>query len=879
MKLDIPTFSALISLMSASTGCLSARETGRPDPASNPDTNFRTPSPAATTDLRTSESFDSDWRFDRFGPMPDGSTRAEPPGLENPAFDDSSWCRVNTPHDWGIEGPFRAELPNNTGKLPWAGIGWYRKTLALGEADKGRRIFLDFDGAMSHPNVFVNGRLAGEWAYGYSSFRVEITGFVKLDGSNVIAVRLDNPADSSRWYPGGGIYRRVRLEKTQPVHVAHWGVFVQTPQADRDAADVVAETTVDNQSEEPADITVRQEVLAPESRRVLATGETKLEGLAANASGVATVAMHLPHPQLWDVDSPATHTLRTTVLAGGREVDRVETPFGIRKIEWSAQQGFLLNGRVLKLQGVCNHHDLGALGAAFNERSAERQLEILRAMGCNAIRTSHNPPAPQLLDLCDRMGFVVMDELFDCWKLGKTPNDYNLDYDAWHERDLVNFVRRDRNHPCVILWSSGNEINEQDIREEGAFDRARHLTELFHREDPTRKVSNGMNHAGSLTSGFAQTVDIAGFNYKAILAKPQNYLDHIRHAPDQPFFGSETASTVSSRGVYFFPVSEARDGGFLQFQVSSYDLYAPSWANLPEHDFDSADRLPALGGEFVWTGFDYLGEPTPYNNDITNLLNFQDGAQRAAMKAEMDRLGGNMPSRSSYFGIIDLAGFPKDRYYLYQARWRPGLPMVHILPHWTWPGREGEITPVHVYTSGDEAELFLNGQSLGRKKKGERDYRLRWDDVKYTPGELVAVAYKNGKPWAEDIRRTAGPAAALLLEADRREIRADGSDLSFVTVKVVDTRGEVVPDASQLVKFSVSGPGKIAGVDNGDPTSLLPLQAGEMKAFGGQCLVILRARAGVGGRIELAATSDGLPAAATQIESSDRLSGHLFQKP
>ena len=822
---------------------------------------------AAAADLRTTDSFDAGWSFNRFGPMPDGSTKDEPQGLENPALDDSSWRKVNTPHDWGIEGPFRIDLPGNTGKLPWAGIGWYRKTLTLGEADKGRRIFLDFDGAMSHPKVFVNGKLAGEWAYGYNSFRVEITDFVKFDGANVIAVRLDNPLDSSRWYPGGGIYRHVRLEKTGPVHVGQWGVFVHTPQVSNEAADVMVETTVDNQSAQSADVTVRQEVLAPEGNRVLASGEAKLSGVAAKASGATKVAMNLKKPQLWDVTSPKLHTLRTTLLAGGKEVDRVETPFGIRKIEWSAKQGFLLNDRVLKIQGVCNHHDLGALGGAFNERAAERQLEILRAMGCNAIRTTHNPPAPQLLDLCDRMGFVVMDELFDCWKRGKTSLDYHLDYDAWHERDVVSFVHRDRNHPSVILWSSGNEVQEQ-AKNGGDPECSRELTALFHREDPTRKVSTGMNQDAAMTNGFAQTVDVAGYNYKPITAKKQNYLVHLRQAPDQPFIGSETSSVVSSRGVYFFPVSEKKNGGFFQFQVSSYDLFAPMWANAPDHDFDSADQLPALGGEFVWTGFDYLGEPTPFNNDRTNLLNFPDEAQRAAMKAEMERLGGSMPSRSSYFGIIDLAGFPKDRYYLYQSRWRPELPMAHILPHWTWPGREGETTPIHVYTSGDEAELFLNGQSLGRKKKGQREYRLRWDDVKYAPGELKAVAYKNGKPWAEAVRRTVGPAAALKLEVDRSEIRADGSDLSFVTVKVVDARGDVVPDASQLVKFAVSGPGEIAGVDNGDAASLLPLQASEMKAFSGQCLAILRSGAGQGGQIELTATAEGLPAVTTKIISA-----------
>ena len=374
-----------------------------------------------------------------------------------------------------------------------------------------------------------------------------------------------------------------------------------------------------------------------------------------------------------------------------------------------------------------------------------------------------------------------------------------------------------------------------------------------------------MNQPWSFTNGFAATFDVAGYNYRAIEAKQPNYLDHIQASPNQPFFGAETASTVSSRGIYYFPMTEKKNGGAFRFQVSSYDLYAPPWANRPDYDFESAERLPGLAGEFVWTGFDYLGEPTPYNKDDSNLLNFQNEEERAAMKTEMARLGGSVPSRSSYFGIVDLAGFPKDRFYLYQSRWRPNLPMAHLLPHWTWPGREGQVTPVHLYTSGDEAELFLNGKSLGRKKKGPRDYRLRWDDVIYEPGEIKAVVYKDGRPWADAMRRTAGPAVALTLAVDRDRIRADGRDLSFVTVAVVDARGDVVPDASHLVKFSVQGPAEIAAVDNGDATSWLPFQGQEMRAFSGLCLVILRSRADTPGEVALTATAEALPMANVRI--------------
>jgi beta-galactosidase len=809
----------------------------------------------------------TDWRFARFGPMADGSVFPEPAGLQATGVDDSAWRRLDLPHDWGIEGPFRADLPNNTGKLPWAGIGWYRKALEVPAVDAGNRIFLYFEGAMSHPEIFVNGSKAGEWAYGYSSFFVDITDHLKFGGPNLLAVRLNNPADSSRWYPGGGIYRHVWLVKSAPVHVAHWGVFVHVPDISAGKADVVVETKVENQSLRTIALEVRQEIVAPAGGRVVAVLSDHLPDVAAGASAACRQTLQVAQPEHWGIDSPKLYLLRTILVANGKEVDRQETPFGIRSIEWNATKGFLLNGRVVKLQGVCNHHDLGALGTAFNLRAAERQLELLRAMGCNALRTTHNPPAPGLLDLCDRMGFLVVDELFDCWKLGKTPNDYSRDYDLWHERDVANLVQRDRNHPAVILWSSGNEIREQGNNRENQ-DRSRHLTALFHREDPTRLVGSGMNQPSSLTNGFAQTFDVAGYNYKAILAKELNYNEHLRTAPQQPFFGAETASTVSSRGEYFFPVSLRKDGGFFRFQVSSYDLYAPAWANTPDLDFDSADQLPMLAGEFVWTGFDYIGEPTPYNKDETNLLNFASEAERQQMQEGMRNLGGHPPSRSSYFGILDLAGFPKDRYYLYQSRWRPELPMAHLLPHWTWPGREGEATPVHLYTSGDEAELFLNGRSLGRKKKGEREYRLRWDDVRYEPGELKAVAYKNGVEWAVDSRRTTGPAASLRLAPDRTTLRADGEDLAFVTASIRDERGDVVPDASQLVKFTVTGPAVIVGVDNGDATSLTSMQASQVKVFHGLALVILRTLPGRTGEVILTAKTEGMAESTSALLSA-----------
>ncbi|MGH7968288.1 MAG: glycoside hydrolase family 2 TIM barrel-domain containing protein, partial [Limisphaerales bacterium] len=531
--------------------------------------------------------------------------------------------------------------------------------------------------------------------------------------------------------------------------------------------------------------------------------------------------------------------------------DVFETPFGVRKIEFTSDHGFLLNGERVPLKGVCDHHDLGALGAAINVRALERQIALLQEMGCNAIRTSHNPPAPELLDLCDLMGMVVMDEAFDCWVRGKTRNDYHLLFPDLHDKDLRAMIRRDRNHPCVILWSIGNEVLEQGS--EAGHKVAGELAEIARTEDPTRPVTAGCNDGRAGFNGFQKQVDVFGYNYK-----PFEYGKVHEANPALPLFGSETASCVSSRGEYFFPVSNDKSKGRADFQVSSYDLYAPPWAMPPDTEFHGQDEFPFVAGEFVWTGFDYLGEPTPYNADTSNLLNFTDPGQRAQFEQQLKELGKiHVPSRSSYFGIIDLAGFKKDRFYLYQARWRPELRMVHILPHWNWPERIGQITPVHVYTSGDEAELFLNGQSQGRKKRGPYEYRLRWDDVVYQPGELKAVAYKAGKRWAEEVVKTTGAADRLMLEPEHRTIAADGQDLCYVKTIVADRAGQLVPRSHNHVAYEVTGPGEIVGVDDGDATSFEPFEAKEHDAFNGLCLVIVRST-GKAGTIHLTATSPGL---------------------
>ncbi|HTY88267.1 MAG TPA: beta-galactosidase GalB [Candidatus Acidoferrum sp.] len=780
-------------------------------------------------------------------------------------FDDRQWRLLNLPHDWGIEGPFQQEYPGETGKLPWWGVGWYRKHLEVPASDQGRKIYLAVDGAMAYATVWVNGRFVGGWPYGYASWQLDLTPYLKFGADNLIAIRLDNPPDSSRWYPGGGIYRNVWLVKTAPVHVAQWGTYVTTPEISPKQAAVKIQVKVQNDTDAEAPVSVHNEIFElradgekGESVAAAVTGGVKI---AAGRSQTVDDQLHFKDPKLWSIETPRRYVAVTTLEQNGKVLDCYETPFGIRTTQFTADNGFLLNGKRVPLNGVCDHHDLGALGAALNTRALERQLQILKSMGGNAIRTSHNPPAPELLDLCDRLGLVVMDESFDCWERSKKKYDYHRLFDAWHEKDWRAELRRDRNHPSIILWSIGNEVGEQGIP-------ARHwitaeLTAIAHEEDPTRPATAACSDTRAGYNGFQTNVDVFGYNYK-----PAEYGRFRQANPHQPLFGSETASCVSSRGEYFFPVVTNKLAGRADFQVSSYDLYAPPWATTPDSEFSGQDKNPFVAGEFVWTGFDYLGEPTPYNADSSNLLNFTDPNEQARMKRELDELGKiRVPSRSSYFGIIDLAGFPKDRFYLYQARWRPDFPMAHLLPHWTWPDRVGQVTPVHVYTSGDSAELFLNGKSLGLKKKGQYEYRLAWDDVVYQPGELKVVAYKNGRKWATDVMKTAGPAAKLTLHADRDKIRADGQDLSYITIAVTDKDGVPVPRAKDHIKFQIEGPGEIMATDNGDPTSFESFQAPERNAFNGLALAIVRAKAGVSGTIKLTATADGLAGESIKIKS------------
>ena len=764
---------------------------------------------------------------------------------EATGFDDSGWRLLDVPHDWGIEGPFRDDLPGDTGKLPWKGIGWYRKHFTVPATDAGQRIFIDCDGAMANSKVWLNGEYIGGWPYGYQAFRLDLTDKIKFGADNVLAVRLDTAKWGSRWYPGAGLYRNVWLVKTAPVHVGQWGVYITTPTM----SEAKLAVTVDNQTDKPADVEVRAEIIdAAKSAPVTKT-------IAAGASGNVELAVAVPNAKLWDLATPNLYTARVTVSVAGKVVDSYDDTFGFRTIEFTPRDGFKLNGRRVEIRGSCNHHDLGPLGAAFNTRAMERQLEILKEMGNNALRTSHNPPATELVELADRMGLLVQCEAFDCWRASKTANDYGRLFDEWHAKDLQAMVRRFRNHPSIFMWSIGNEIHEQNGPA-----LAKPLRDIVHAADPTHPVTAGCNNANAGVNGFQTAVDVFGLNYHT-----GNYQKLLTHPGNEhkPFHSSESSSCISSRGEYFFGTQRA------DFQISSYDLDHPGWACIPDVEFAALDKNPAFCGEFVWTGFDYIGEPTPYNSDTTNLLNFSDPAERARMKQELDALGKmKVPSASSYFGIVDLCGFKKDRFYIYQARWRPELPMAHILPHWNWPERVGQVTPVHVYTSGDEAELFLNGKSLGKKKKEPLQYRLRWDDVTYEPGELKAVAYKDGKPWAEAKTRTTGPAVKLALQPDCTELRADGADLSFVTVSVVDKNGLLVPRSKNRIKFEIEGPGQIVAVDNGDATCHESFQSKEYNAFNGLCLVIVRAKPGTPGAITLKAQSDGLESAATGIISN-----------
>lgn len=773
-------------------------------------------------------------------------------------FDDSHWRQLDLPHDWAIEGPFNIDYVGATGKLPYWGIRWYRKKIDLPKEDVGKQIYLDIDGAMSYASVWCNGKYVGGWPYGYASFRLNLTPYVKAGRQNVLAIRLENPDDASRWYPGGGIYRNVWLVKTSPVHISQWGTDIRNNSVNADKAVMEMGVRIENHQESDVQATLHTVIYHqgengnPTGEEVARVADKKID-IKKGSWGTARFNFSVSKPKFWDVDSPHCYVAVNRVFVDGKEVETYQTSFGIRTAEFTHDNGFMLNGRKVAIKGVCLHHDLGALGAAFNEVAAERQLRIMKEMGANAVRTSHNPPAPELVALCDRLGLMMQLELADTWHKGKRKNDYSRLFDDWNEADMRSVVRHYRNHPSVIMWSIGNEVMEQ-MTDMGV-EIAHRLTAFCHDEDPTRPTSLGCNNPNALFRDIVNHVDILGQNYRH-----QAYAKFKKQNPTRRYHASETSSATSSRGEYFFPVTTDPNDSRVGFQLSSYDMTTIGWGCSPEAQFKMNEEYPFMSGEFVWTGFDYIGEPTPYNKDLTNLLNFSDPKELEKAKRELEELGKiKTPSRSSYFGIVDLCGFPKDRYYNYKSYWRPEVPTVHILPHWNWEERIGEITPVHIYTSGDAVELFLNNKSLGRKEKVHSYDRLIWEDVRYEPGTLKAVAYKNGEKWAEEIVETTGKPAALQVVPEKKVLKADGVDLSFVRVLIVDSKGRMVPRAKNHLKFSVSGPAEIAATDNGDATDLTSFQAPERNAYNGMALVILRSQYQKTGKVVLTVEAKGLP--------------------
>lgn len=776
-------------------------------------------------------------------------TKGEVSNAEMPAFNDAKWETVDIPHDWAIFGPFdkNNDLQNvavtqnfetqaslktgRTGGLPYVGIGWYRTTF---HSTPGKQTTLIFDGAMSEARVFVNGKEACFWPCGYNSFYCDVTSLVNEDGKNsTLAVRLENRPQSSRWYPGAGLYRNVHVVTTEKIHVPVWGTQITTPYVKDEYASVCLRTTILNA--EKTELTVVTDIIDADGQAV----STKTNKGVINHGQPFTQNFIVERPKLWSPETPVLYKAVSKIYSGDTLLDTYSTRFGIRTIEYIADKGFYLNGKRRKFQGVCNHHDLGPLGAAINVAALRHQLTLLKEMGCDAIRTSHNMPAPELVELCDEMGFMMMLEPFDEWDIAKCDNGYHRFFNEWAEKDMVNMLRQYRNNPCVVMWSIGNEVPTQWSPE--GYKVAKFLQDICHREDPTRPVTCGMDQVKSvLANGFAAMLDIPGLNYRAHL-----YDEAYERLPQNIILGSETSSTVSSRGVYKFPVERKAGAMYDDHQSSSYDLEHCNWSNIPDIDFARAEDHEWTIGQFVWTGFDYLGEPSPYDTNA-------------------------WPNHSSMFGIIDLASIPKDRYYLYRSVWNKEAETLHILPHWNWEGREGEKTPVFVYTNYPSAELFINGKSYGRQTKHkngtvENRYRLMWHDAVYQPGEVRVVAYdEQGNPVAEKTVRTAGKPHHIELVTDRSSLQADGKDLAYVTLRIVDKDGNLCPNDGRLVSFKVKGAGKYRASANGDPTCLDLFHKPEMHAFGGMLTVIVQSGEKTG-EIELQATAKGIKTGTIRI--------------
>ena len=791
---------------------------------------------------RTTQTLNDGWQFTKG----DGSEAT------------ASWQSVRVPHDWAIYGPFdrandlqevaveqngekeKTWKTGRTGGLPFIGKGTYKTTFEVGDT-AGRATTIVFDGAMSNAHVIVNGKELAFWPYGYNSFYVEVPNSDLRIGKNEIEVKLENFERASRWYPGAGLYRNVHVVTTDRIHIPTWGTYVTTPVVKDDYASVNLKLKIAGGKLLPKFpngekigvvtqiIDPQGEVVATDSSTYIARGQLMQQNFLVE------------RPELWELDSPKLYTARTTLSFDGKEVDRYDTRFGIRTIEYVPEKGFFLNGKPTKFKGVCNHHDLGPLGAAVNRSALRHQLELLKDMGVNSIRTAHNMPAPELVELCDEMGLMLMLEPFDDWGFRpKSPNGYGKVFNDWAVKDVTNMIEQFRNSPSVVMWSIGNEVPSQW----GApgMEELTMLQDLVHSLDATRPVTCGMDQIRSvLDNGFAAALDIPGFNYK-----PQRYVEIHKRLPQKLVLGSETASTVSSRGIYHFPVNwkERNVKVHPDNQSNSYDNETCSWSNTPDIDFAMEDDYPWQIGQFVWTGFDYLGEPSPYDTDA-------------------------WPSHSSYFGIIDLASLPKDRFYLYRSKWNESDTTLHILPHWNWKGREGEVTPVFVYTNFPKAELFINGKSQGMREKNDSTYqtryRLMWNETRYEPGEVKMVAYDaKGNKAAEKSIRTTGKAHHLVLTANRDALAANGDDLGYITVQVADKDGNLVPTDTRRVKFSVTGDGSFEATANGDPTCLLPFQNPEMDLFSGAATAIVRSGK-TPGSLTLKATAKGLKPATITI--------------
>lgn len=805
----------------------------------------------AVAQQRTETLLEKGWKFMK-GDVADAM---------KPDFDDKQWEAVTVPHDWAIYGPFdrshdlqevavtqnletaASVKTGRTGGLPYVGVGWYRTTF---EAPAGKLVSLVFDGAMSEARVYVNGQEVCFWPCGYNSFHCDVTPYLNKEGAkNLLAVRLENRPQSSRWYPGAGIYRNVRVVATEAVHVPVWGTQLTTPHVSAEYASVCLKTTVEGAGMK--DVRILTQILSPEGEVVASKDNT----MKINHGQPFEQNFLVDAPRLWSPETPYLYKAVSKIYVDGQQTDEYTTRFGIRSIELVADKGFFLNGQHRKFQGVCNHHDLGPLGAAINVAALRRQLTLLKDMGCDAIRTSHNMPAPELVELCDEMGFMMMVEPFDEWDIAKCENGYHRFFKEWAEKDMVNMLRQYRNHPSVVMWSIGNEVPTQCSPE--GYKVASFLQDICHREDPTRPVTCGMDQVSCvLANGFAAMLDVPGLNYRT-----HRYVESYEKLPQNLVLGSETASTVSSRGVYKFPAELKKQAMYDDHQSSGYDLEACSWSNVPDEDFALADDYDWTLGQFVWTGFDYLGEPSPYDTDA-------------------------WPSHSSVFGIIDLASLPKDRYYLYRSIWNKRDNTLHVLPHWTWPGREGENTPVFVYTNYPEAELFVNGKSYGKQRKLtsdearalqgkdslwlQRRYRLMWTDVPYEPGELKVVAYDNsGKKVEEKTVRTAGKPHHLEVVVDRTALSADGKDLAYITVRVVDKDGNLCPADDRLVSFTVKGAGSFRAAANGDATCLDLFHLPRMHAFSGQLTAIVQSGA-ESGNLVFEAKAKGVKAGKLTLE-------------